>query len=60
MAPPESTWESASTEHSDFTAQKSTSEGDFDRSNYISKINEYVRKAETFDLRDGDSKADIG
>ena len=59
MAPPESTWESASTEHSDFTAQKPASEGDFDRSNYVSKINEYVRKAEAFDLRDGKPDADL-
>lgn len=59
MAPPESTWESGTTEHSDFTKSDRSGEGDFDRNNYLSKIQEYVRKAETFDLREGKPSEDL-
>lgn len=58
MAPPESTWQSTTAEHSDFK-QAPSSEGDFDRSNYLSKIQEYVRKVETFDLGSGKPDATL-
>lgn len=61
MAPhtPEANWGDAGTEHSDFTVEHPASEGDFDRTNYISKIKDYVRKAESFDLRNGESNEEV-
>ena len=59
MAPPESTRQSATAEHSNFTKQAPNSEGDFDRSNCLSKIEEYVRKVERFDLGDGKPDATL-
>lgn len=48
MAPPESTLV-------DF--QQPSLQGDFDRSNYLTKIKDYVRKVETYDLTDRKSEA---
>ena len=59
MAPPESAWQSTTAEHSDFTKQALVSEGYFDRANYLSKIQECVRKVETFDLGTGKPDATL-
>ena len=52
MAPPESDFETAPVQHAP------ESQGDFDRKNYLSKINEYVRKVETFSLKENKTEAD--